>query len=124
MKTQRLRLRNFQNSQQDLQALYELLSDKEVNQFLPQFPLQSLQDAEKLYHEKILPKYLKKKGLYLAICLEKDNLPIGYLTVNDGSGYDFGYALKRSYWNQGIITAASQAVILYLKNRYHSQLSF
>lgn len=69
-------------------------------------------------------KYLKKKGLYLAICLEKDNLPIGYLTVNDGSGYDFGYALKRSYRNQGIITEASQAVILYLKNRYHSQLSF
>lgn len=39
MKIQRLRLRNFQNSQQDLQALYELLSEKEVNQFLPQFSL-------------------------------------------------------------------------------------
>jgi hypothetical protein len=39
MKTQRLGLGNFQNSQQDLQGLYELLSDKEVTQFLPQFPL-------------------------------------------------------------------------------------
>ena len=43
IETERLRLRRF--TERDAEALFTILSDPEVNQFLPMFPLTSLEEA-------------------------------------------------------------------------------
>lgn len=44
LETERLILRKF--TEDDIEALYRILKDKEVNTFLPWFPLESLEEAE------------------------------------------------------------------------------
>ena len=46
IETKRLILRSF--VEDDVNALFALLSDKEVNKFLPMFPLKDLSEAKKL----------------------------------------------------------------------------
>lgn len=43
LKTERLILRKF--TENDIEALYKIYSDKEVNRFLPWFPLETLEEA-------------------------------------------------------------------------------
>ena len=96
----RLILRHFQEG--DEQALFDLLSDKEVNTFLPMFPLQNLDEAKHYLKEHYLDKYQKNLGYYYAICLKENNLPIGYIQMSQSASHDFGYALRKEYWHQGI----------------------
>lgn len=110
MTTQRLILREFQQSDRD--AIYDIFSDLEVNQFLPWFPLQTKDDADKFYQENYV---LKKSGYKYAICLKDENIPIGYVHVSDDDSHDLGYGLRKEYWHQGIITEACQKVIEQLK---------
>ncbi len=42
--TDRLILRKF--TEKDIEALYQILKDEEVNQFLPWFPLKIIEEAE------------------------------------------------------------------------------
>lgn len=120
LETKRLILRNLESSKQDMQALYSLLSDKEVNEFLPIFPMKSLADTEEYFHNRILNKYESNSGLYLAICLKENNIPIGYITIGNAPNHDFGYGLRKEYWNQEIVTEAASAVISHLENSgYH-----
>ena len=49
MTTNRLILRPFE--EKDIEALYLLLKDKEVNTFLPWFPMQNISDTKKFYKE-------------------------------------------------------------------------
>lgn len=44
LETNRLVLRRF--TPQDLEALYQIYRDREVNRFLPWFPLENLQQAQ------------------------------------------------------------------------------
>ena len=44
IETERLILRQF--TEKDVGALFALLSDKEVNRFLPMFPLRDIKEAE------------------------------------------------------------------------------
>ena len=50
-------------------------------------------------------------GYRYAVCLKKDNIPIGYVHVSGEKSHDFGYGLKKEFWHRGIITEASQAVV-------------
>jgi len=111
IETERLILRKFKNDTSDLQALYEILSDIEVNKYLPWWPVQSLAENKIFYEERIL-----KSKYFFAICLKTDDLPIGYIDVSEDSAHDFGYGLSRKYWNQGIATEAATGMIQYLKN--------
>lgn len=109
LKTKRLILRQFTLG--DLQAFFEIGSDKEVNTFLPLFPFETIKDAKKHLEEKYLKSYEKTKGFRYAVCLQSDNIPIGYVNLADDDSNDFGYGLKKEFWNQGIITEASKRVI-------------
>lgn len=113
--TERLMIRNFDSSKKDLKALYGIMSDVEVNKYLPWFPLKNLQETEVFYKEKISKKYKENNGLYLAICLKDHNIPIGYVTVSEDPSHDFGYGLLREYWGQGIVTEATEAVLEFLR---------
>lgn len=107
--TQRLILRPF--AQQDAPALLRLLGDEEVNRFLPWYPVKSLKEALAFYRE----HFASRRALAYAVCLRQEDLPIGYVQVSLEEPHDFGYALRREFWGQGITTEAARAVLEQLK---------
>ncbi len=113
LETKRLILRKF--IENDLKALYKIYSDKEVNTFLPWFPLKTIEEAKMFYENQFVSKYNQKIAYNYAVCLKKDNFPIGYVNVSTEDSYDLGYGLCKEFWHQGIITEASRAVIDQLK---------
>lgn len=113
LETERLVLRKF--TENDLEALYKIYSDKEVNQFLPWFPLSTLEDAALFYEKQFADKYTQKCAYNYAICFREDNYPIGYVNVSTNNGHDFGYGLRKEFWHRGIVTEASKAIVEQLK---------
>lgn len=69
LNTQKLILRKF--NENDLEAFCDIFSNKEVNQFLPWFPLKNLDEAKSFYQERYAFIYQKKQGYVYAICLKK-----------------------------------------------------
>ncbi len=112
--TERLVLRRF--SCGDAAALLRILGDREVNTFLPWFPLETLADAEEYLQERYLDFYAQAAGYRYAVCLKSDDLPVGYVHVADNDSNDFGYGLRKDFWRQGIITEACKAVIERLRS--------
>ena len=80
LKTERLILRKF--TQDDMESLYQIYSDEEVNQFLPWFALKNMDEARTFFEERYAAKYAQPQAYAYAICLKKDNYPIGYIKVD------------------------------------------
>ncbi len=102
--TERLVLRPFVPD--DIPALFSILSDKEVNRFLPWFPAESLDDAAAFYES----RYKDHDNSY-AICLKEENVPIGYIGIADDEAHDLGYGLRKEYWHRGIAREAAAAML-------------
>ncbi len=111
--TNRLILRQF--NKEDIQAIFEIYKDKEVNKYLPWYPLKSIEEAESLYCEKYEKEYKNNNGYKYAICLKENNIPIGYVHLSNNDSYDLGYGLKKEFWHKGIVTEATKAIIEMLK---------
>ena len=111
LETKRLILRPFEI--QDVEALYELLKDKEVNTFLPWFPFTSIEETILYLKEHYLNH--EDEDYHYAICLKDDNKVIGYIHVSGDDRHDFGYALRKEFWHQGIISEAAKAFVEMLK---------
>ena len=109
LETDRLILRKF--TEDDLEALYCIHSDEEVNQFLPWFPLRNMEDARVFYEERLVSRYREERAYNYAVCLKENDYPVGYVNVSMDDSYDFGYGLRREFWHRGIITEAGKAVI-------------
>ena len=110
IETNRLILRRFEEN--DMKAIYLLFSDKEVNTFLPMYPLKDMEETKAFFEKK-----LKSKKYCFAICLKDNNFPIGYVHAEEDDSHDFGYALRKEYWHRGIVSEASKAVIEFLKEQ-------
>ncbi len=108
LETDRLILRKF--LKKDIEALYLLLKDEEVNTFLPWFPVKDIEETRAFYE-----KRLANKEYCFAICLKEDNFPIGYVKADMDDSHDFGYALRKEFWHRGIVTEASKALVKQLK---------
>lgn len=113
IKTERLILRKF--TENDLDALYKIHSDMDVNKFLPWFPLQTMEDAKKFFTEHYEKRYHQKSAYHYAICLQENNRPVGYINVSMNESYDLGYGLSKEFRHQGIVTEAGKAVIEQLR---------
>lgn len=113
IETERLILRKF--TENDLKAFYQIYSDEEVNTFLPWFPLKTMEEARRFYESSCETKYREKNAYNYAVCLKKDNIPIGYINVSMDNSFDFGYGLRGEFWHQGIITEAGKAVVEQLR---------
>ncbi|MCI8387060.1 MAG: GNAT family N-acetyltransferase [Clostridiales bacterium] len=113
VETERLILRKF--SEDDIEALYILLRDEEVNTFLPWFPLKNIDEARTFYEERFAEQYKKPSAYNYAVCLKSDNYPIGYVNLSMDDSYDFGYGLRKEFWRRGIVTEAGKAVIEQIK---------
>ena len=113
LETQRLILRKF--TQNDLTKFFEIYSDKDVNTYLPWFPLKSMEEAKTFFEERYAKIYEQPYGYKYAVCLKKDNIPIGYVNVSTDDSHDLGYGLCKKFWHQGIVREAVQAVIEQVK---------
>lgn len=113
LETQRLILRKF--TEEDIEALYSILKDEEVNTFLPWYPLKSIEEARVFFEERYATDYAKPQAYDYAICLKSDNYPIGYIKVDMDESHDFGYGLRKEFWHQGIVTEAGKAVVEQVK---------
>ena len=109
LETKRLILRKF--AEQDMEALYLILKDEEVNKFLPWYPIKNIEETKKFYEERYASKYAQPQGYAYAICLKEDNFPIGYINVDMEEHNDFGYGLRKEFWHRGIVTEAGKAVV-------------
>lgn len=113
IETERLILRKF--TENDLEAFYQIYSDEEVNTFLPWFTLKTMEEARRFYENSCETKYREKNAYNYAVCLKKDNIPIGYINVSMDDSFDFGYGLRKEFWHRGIITEAGKAVVEQLR---------
>ena len=109
LQTQRLILRKF--TKEDMEALFLILQDKEVNTFLPWYPITTLEETQKFYEERYAAKYKQPQAYAYAICLKSDRYPIGYIKVDMEDHHDFGYALRKEFWRKGIASEAGNALI-------------
>ena len=66
IETDRLILRKFEES--DMEAIYSLLSDEEVNTFLPWYPVKDMAEAKSFFEER-----LRDQKYGFAICLKSDD---------------------------------------------------
>lgn len=109
LETERLILRKF--SENDIEALFLILKDVEVNRFLPWYPVKNMEETKEFYKERFVLKYIQPQGYAYAICLKQDNFPIGYIKVDMEEHHDFGYGLRKEFWHRGYTTEAGKAVI-------------
>lgn len=121
IQTERLILRKF--AERDAQALFEILSDTEVNTFLPWFPAKNLDEAKVSLQEIFLAHYDKPCAYRYAICLKADDKPIGYICLSDNESCDLGYGLRKEFWRQGIVTEAARAVVERIKNASYTYIT-
>ncbi|MGG0730209.1 GNAT family N-acetyltransferase [Bacillus paramycoides] len=113
IETERLILRKF--TENDIEALFAIYKDEEVNTYLPWFPLKSLEEAEIFFKDKYIEAYQQSTGYKYAICLKVDNIPIGYVNVSIEENHDLGYGLRKEFWHKGIVTEASRAIVEQVK---------
>lgn len=100
--TDNLIIRRFEES--DIHALYVILSDEEVNRFLPWYPMNDIYETRRF-----LDTGFEKQSY--AVCLKNDGFPIGYINIAEKEPYDLGYGIRKEFWNRGIITEACKVVI-------------
>ncbi|WP_297276206.1 GNAT family N-acetyltransferase [uncultured Brachyspira sp.] len=81
--TNRLIIRKFNID--DIEALFSILSDKDVNKYLPWFPFENLEYTKKHLENFYLNTNNIRTFYRYAVCLKENN--------NDNN--DFGYALKK-----------------------------
>ena len=113
LETERLILRKF--TQEDMESLFLILKDEEVNKFLPWYPMNNIEETKKFYEERFAAKYEQPQAYAYAVCLKTDNLPIGYIKVDMEEHHDFGYAMRKEFWRKGIATEAGMAVVEQVK---------
>lgn len=70
------------------------------------YPVKSMEETIKFYEKRYASKYARPQAYAYAVCLKKDNFPIGYIKVDMEEHHDFGYGLRREFWHQGIATEA------------------
>ena len=103
--TERLVLRPF--TFDDIECIYAIFSDRELNRFLPWFPLACPAEAEDFLHQHLEGDYC------FALCLKEDeSRPVGCITFSDPDGAaDLGYGLMKEYQGRGLMSEAVTAVI-------------
>lgn len=109
VETERLILRRF--TTEDVDAIFRIFSDAELNTFLPWFPLKNNAEAIEFYNSRYANCGSFSEGIGFAVCLKQDNVPVGYVHISGDDSYDLGYGLLREFRNKGVMREAVSAVI-------------
>ena len=104
VETSRLILRNY--CKEDLQDLYEYLSDKEVVMHEPYKPM-DINEVEENLNWRISTDEM------IAVVLKANNKMIGnvYLGKRDFESLEIGYVFNKEYWGQGYAKESCDALI-------------
>ncbi len=121
LETKRLLLRRFTDA--DLQDMFCIYSDPDVNTFLPWFPFETIEETKTYLHSNIYADYEKEIAYRYAIELKNTKQVVGYLSLTgidaEKACGDLGYGLRQEFWGQGIIPeAASELLTLLKKNGF------
>ena len=103
----------------DADELFRILSDEEVNRFLPWFPHKTREETLRFLQDSGFADYDMAIAYRYAVVLRSESRVIGYLSFlgideKERSG-DIGYGLLREYWGKGIMTEAVKALLFRLK---------
>lgn len=60
LETERLILRKF--TEQDMEALFLILQDEDVNKFLPWYPVKDMDETKRFYEERYASKYARPQA--------------------------------------------------------------
>lgn len=117
LETERVILRKF--NENDLDDVFTLYSDREVNEFLPWFPHESRDKSQAFLSNVLLKEYERPVAYCYAIELKENRKVIGFVIlhgINSELAYgDLGYALRKEYWGQGLVAECCLAVVEQLK---------
>ncbi|RST77214.1 N-acetyltransferase [Siminovitchia acidinfaciens] len=114
IQTKRLHLKEVRHT--DAKDLHEFLSDGEVRKYIGIPPYTKMEETYKEieWYDKI---FNTKTGIRWGIALKDDPTIIGscgFLNISQSNfRAEIGYELHRSYWRQGIVSEALEAVIKY-----------
>jgi RimJ/RimL family protein N-acetyltransferase len=112
--TKRLLLRQIQPT--DAEALFAILSDRQVTEFYGHEPHQSLDDTRELIRQ-IQARYARREALRWGITLQGEDGLIGSCGLHHlDAGFhraETGYELNRAFWGKGIMTEAVSAILTY-----------
>ena len=114
LESERLILRRF--TEADIDAIFEIFGDAELNRFLPWYPPKSLDETAEFYQKRYAASYSQPYGYAYAITRKCDDRPIGYVNLDVGEAHDLGYGLKREYQRQGYVSEACRALIARAKS--------
>jgi RimJ/RimL family protein N-acetyltransferase len=114
LETQRLILREY--TEEDAPAFFQLNSDPQVMRYVPDQPMQSVEQARQIlishpmtdYRERGYGRYacvLKDTGENIGFCGPKYLKEIGEI--------DLGFRFLPSHWNKGLATEAARASLDY-----------
>ncbi|MGL4677572.1 MAG: GNAT family N-acetyltransferase [Brevinema sp.] len=73
--------------------------------------MNALSEAEIFLEQHFLSYYRLASSYRYAIFQKTDDKAIGYVWLSNQENYDLGYALKKEFWSQGIVTEAVQAIL-------------
>lgn len=113
LESKRLILRPF--TKNDINAIFTIYSDLNVNTYLPWFTLKSLEEAQIFFERNYVENEKQSNYCKYAICLKSDNKPIGYVHINFEKANDLGYGLIKEHWGKGIVAEACKRIIKELK---------
>ena len=112
--TDRLLLRQIQPG--DTEALFAILSDRQVTEFYGHKPHQSLDDTQELIRQ-IQARYARREALRWGITLQGEDRLIGSCSLHHfDTGFhraETGYELNHAFWGKGIMTEAMSAILTY-----------
>lgn len=112
LETPRLYLREFTIT--DALLLLALNKDPEVLKYVHELPLQTIEDAEKVLINNILPQYSIYKLGRMAVHLKENDGFIGWCGLKyrpELDEIDLGYRFFPSTWGKGYATESAQQVL-------------
>ncbi len=112
LETKRLVLRPLKMT--DGPSVFQFAKDKRVGPNAGWKPNKTVEETMKFIQYSIKKRDFGQPGVY-GIMLKKTTTIIGTIEVHSVQGHkgEIGFVLHPDYWNQGIITEAAKAVIIY-----------
>lgn len=112
LESERLLFRKI--TDEDAQDIYEYAQVKEVTDFVPWYPHQSVQDSME-FIKFTEEKYSSDNWIVLGIELKENHKLIGTIDIRSWDSVnncaDVGYVVSKNYWGRGIMTEALRRVI-------------
>jgi ribosomal-protein-alanine N-acetyltransferase len=111
LETKRLILREMRP--EDADAIFHIFGDEEVMRYRDVLAFTHLEEAQQ-FLEQIRSRYEQGEEMHWGITLKEEDQIVGCCGYSWHLGRQFGaigYDLARSYWKQGIMTEAIQALL-------------